>query len=512
MNEQLSQKTGSYLIFKWVALAAILSAETFLLLAGTLLLARFYFIACALLLSLLLTLITELQFRQKTTNLPFLHVVFASDLLLTLVILYQNGGAENPWWFLPAVLIFLAGYVFDLRTAVVYAAVASLSASLIVGLDYYGVIPHYNFFRYPENYWQFWRDSLYLTSLLAGIFLFNFLSAIISGNLNRIMKNNIAETMRLLKESEASRTESEKARKALINLMDDLDRTKGDLEIKVKERTTELELAKSELEAKVKERTADLEESRKAILHMMKNLKDDIAKLQVLDKMKTEFLSMVSHELRTPLTPIKGYLSLLSSGKMGELNEPQRKAIDVLTRQSEHLHALIDSILDLSRIELGKKIPLSKEPLSIRTVVEETVDAMKIQADEKQIAIVTQIEPDLPTIAGDVIKLKRVLSNLVGNSLKFCPEHGTITIRTLKEDSTLRVEVLDNGSGVSADNLARVFEKFYQVDSSVTRAAGGMGMGLPIAKELVELHGGRIWLESDGLGKGTRAIFTLPVL
>jgi signal transduction histidine kinase len=228
--------------------------------------------------------------------------------------------------------------------------------------------------------------------------------------------------------------------------------------------------------------------------------------------MKTEFLSMVSHELRTPLTPIKGYLSLLTAGKMGELNEKQLKALDVLTRQSEHLHSLIDSILDLSRIELGKNIPISKEPLSIRTVIEETIDAMKIQAGEKQVQIQAEIQPDLPTISGDVIKLKQVLANLVDNALKFSPERGTIKINALKEAGTLRVEVVDHGTGIVADDLPHVFEKFYQVDSSITRVAGGMGMGLPIAKELIELHGGKIWLESDGPGQGTRAIFLLPVV
>jgi signal transduction histidine kinase len=458
---------------------------------------------------LLSNLLLTFTLRRGWTYRNRAHVVLVYDLFFICAGLYFAGGPESTWWFLPIYVIFNAGYYFNIRIAIGYATLASLFMVNDFWLEYYGLIPHW--FLYSPTAVS-WRSEIYLTHYMLGMFLLYFGMALASGYFYQALTAISRRLAESLRQSEDARRESDSTRLALLNVMSDLDSAKAGLEAKIQVRTTELEQTKADLEIKVKERTIDLEESRKAILHMMKNLKDDIAKLQVLDRMKTEFLSMVSHELRTPLTPIKGYLSLLTSGKMGTLNETQRKALDVLTRQSEHLHSLIDSILDLSRIELGKSIPISREPLSIRTVIEETVDAMNIQATEKQIKLEAEIQPDLPTITGDVIKLKRVLANLVGNALKFSPEQGTIKIQAYKEDSTLRVAVSDQGAGIAAENLPHLFEKFYQVDSSITRAAGGMGMGLPIAKELVELHGGRIWLESGGLGQGTRAIFTIPVV
>jgi signal transduction histidine kinase len=293
--------------------------------------------------------------------------------------------------------------------------------------------------------------------------------------------------------------------------MDYLNQTKGELELKVKQRTTELEEAKIDLENKVAERTVKLEESRTAVLHMMRDLKEDIAKLQSVDKMKTEFLSMVSHELRTPLTPIKGYLSLLQSGKMGALTDQQKNALEIVTKQSEHLHSLIDSVLDLSRLELGKPIPIVKEPVSVNSILLDTYEAMRIQAENQGLKILLNIQEELPTIMGDAAKLKRILANLLGNAIKFTPRGGEITLRAFSGSSNIRIEVADNGIGLSSEHREKIFEKFFQVDSSLTRSSGGMGMGLTIVRELVTLHGGVAWAESEGLGKGSKFIFSLPV-
>jgi signal transduction histidine kinase len=508
MQQEL-EKARVYLFLKWIGLTVVLGVLTVEALLGYLspaILAADYF---GITLTVGLGLALEWLLRRGRTSAFIMLSGLLLDQTFVLTVIYFSGGPENSWWFLPVCLIFIAGYVFNASAAFLLAAFSSLVISLDFWLEYLALIPHHHALHVAHEYW---RSPDYLSDYLLGMIMLYFLGALISSYFTRLMNQTTVKLQDSLQGSETARAELENSRKALLSVMEDLDQAKIGLEAKVTERTTELEKAKLDLETKITERTADLEESRRAILHMMKDLKDDIVKLQDVDKMKTEFLSMVSHELRTPLTPIKGYLTLLLSNKMGELSDPQRKALDILARQSEHLHSLIDSILDLSRIELGKPIPLSKEILSLRTVIEETVDAMKIQADEKKIKLLVEIAEDLPATSGDVIKLKRVLANLVGNAIKFTPDQGTIKIKAFPAAGQVRVEVSDNGLGLTRENLVHVFEKFYQVDSSITRAAGGMGMGLPIAKELIERHGGKIWLESAGLGKGTSAIFVLPVL
>ncbi|MFA4844522.1 MAG: HAMP domain-containing sensor histidine kinase [Candidatus Margulisiibacteriota bacterium] len=289
--------------------------------------------------------------------------------------------------------------------------------------------------------------------------------------------------------------------------------SRTELEKKLEKTNAKLSAKNQQLEAKVAARTADLEKVRKANLLLMKDLKEDIAKMQVVDRMKTEFLSMVSHELRTPLTPIKGYLALILSGKMGKLGPQQHQALELITRQAEHLHSLIDNVLDVARLDIGKPIPVFKQLLSIETLIEETAATMRIQAGEKKLTLSVAIEGQIPTLMADEIKLKRVLANLIGNALKFTPEGGEITVRaSLVEGPAVQIEVADNGIGLAKENLGKVFDKFYQVDSSATRSVGGIGMGLPISRELVRLHGGRLWAESDGPGRGSRFIFTLPVV
>ncbi|MFC1637545.1 sensor histidine kinase [Candidatus Margulisiibacteriota bacterium] len=138
------------------------------------------------------------------------------------------------------------------------------------------------------------------------------------------------------------------------------------------------------------------------------------------------------------------------------------------------------------------------------------VEAVNISAEDRGLAIKLEIDPELPSIMGDEIKLKRVVTNLVGNALKFTARGGEIRIKARPEAPGIRVEVIDNGVGIAGEYLGKIFDKFFQVDSSYTRATGGIGMGLAIARELVELHGGKIWVESGGLGKGSRFNFTLP--
>lgn len=247
----------------------------------------------------------------------------------------------------------------------------------------------------------------------------------------------------------------------------------------------------------------DISENKKATWEMQK--------AQEREMLKTEFMSVISHELRTPLTPIQGYTDILLSGHPGELNQEQREALMVIKRQSKMLLALIDSVLDITRVEYGRPVDIKKEPVVLNEIIEDVMDGMKFQFQEKDIKPEVELSPEIQTILADESKLSRVISNVFGNALKFTPKKGRIGIKTSKIGPDVRIEIWDSGIGLEANNLEKIFEKFYQVDSSYTRSVGGIGMGLTIVREIIEAHGGKAWAESNGLGAGTKIIFTLPL-
>ena len=243
--------------------------------------------------------------------------------------------------------------------------------------------------------------------------------------------------------------------------------------------------------------------------------KENVIKLKELDRMKTEFLSMVSHELRTPLTSISGFVSHLLGGKPGNLTETQTKFLNIIKNQSKHLESLIGSLLDFSRIETGKLVIIT-EPVNLGTFIKDVVDSIQPELEGKELKLKMHIEDGISEVPIDLEKIRRVFSNLIGNAIKFTPSPGSIEIAARKEKRKgtgkfVEISVADTGIGVRHENLKRIFDKFYQVDSSMTRAVGGMGMGLSIAKEIVRAHGGKIWAESEGEGRGSKFIFTLPI-
>jgi PAS domain S-box-containing protein len=225
------------------------------------------------------------------------------------------------------------------------------------------------------------------------------------------------------------------------------------------------------------------------------------------NQLKSEFLASMSHELRTPLHTIIGFAELLGEELEGPLNDKQKRFINHIHTDSIHLLALINDILDISKIESGR-LGLRRETFDIGGTLEEALSSVRPQAAAKSIAIETSLS--LPaTIFADRLRVKQVLFNLLSNALKFTPNGGKILINAALRDSVIEISVSDTGIGIAKEQHEAVFDKFYQVGSTTKGVREGTGLGLAITKALVEEHGGGIWLESEP-GKGSRFTFTIP--
>jgi len=234
--------------------------------------------------------------------------------------------------------------------------------------------------------------------------------------------------------------------------------------------------------------------------------------LKRIDEMKSEFVSVASHELRTPLAAIKNAVQLILQGKTGEINENQKNFLSMAERNISRLTNILNNLLDLSRIESGK-IDLKIEELDPRTPIEFILSSLKPQADGKSIQLRIEIHKELPAVYGDREKIEQILTNLVGNAIKFTPEGGEITVSARPSPqgkNKLAISVRDSGIGISEDQFEKIFEKFHQVEGSLHRSVSGTGLGLAITKGLVEAHHGEIWVESQ-IGKGSTFTFTLSI-
>jgi signal transduction histidine kinase/DNA-binding response OmpR family regulator len=227
------------------------------------------------------------------------------------------------------------------------------------------------------------------------------------------------------------------------------------------------------------------------------------------NRAKSTFLSMVSHELRTPLSVVRGYLSLILEGKIGP--EPARvlEALRVADKRARHLQHLIEELLDLSRIESGR-LSLRLEPIEVRKHVLEVVEMFRDDQEQKKIALVVEIPPDLPPAFADHDKVHQIFTNFVSNAVKFTGAGGSVTVGGRVAADRLEFWVRDTGIGIPADKLELIFEKFYQVDSSDKRLYPGTGLGLSIVKMILAALGGAVRVESE-LGSGSTFSFTLPV-
>ncbi|MBC7236768.1 MAG: HAMP domain-containing protein [Chloroflexi bacterium] len=230
------------------------------------------------------------------------------------------------------------------------------------------------------------------------------------------------------------------------------------------------------------------------------------AALDRIETRRQELIGNVAHELRTPLTSIKGYMEGLIDGVLPA--EPH--TFEKIRLEADRLQRLVDDLQELSRVEAGA-IPLNLKPVSMSVLITSTVEHLRPQFMDKGVSIQTNIPPSLPKARADEDRLRQVLLNLVGNALQYTPTGGQVTVRAWAAAGFVHVEVSDTGIGIAPEHLPHLFDRFYRVDHSRSRAGGGSGIGLTIAKHLVKAHGGEISAQSAGLGRGSRFAFSIPI-
>jgi histidine kinase len=231
------------------------------------------------------------------------------------------------------------------------------------------------------------------------------------------------------------------------------------------------------------------------------------AQLEEVENMRRQLIGDVTHELRTPLTSIKGYMEGLMDGVLP--STPQ--TFNEIHREADRLSRLVDDLQELSRIE-AKSYSLDIHSVPVSSLIQTTLKRLAPQAAAKQIQLQSKLPPDLPPVEADEDRITQVLFNLVANAIQYTPEGGQVIISAVSQADQILVSVSDSGIGIPPEHLANLFTRFYRVDKSRSRSAGGgSGIGLTIAKHLVEAHGGQIWVESKGDGQGSAFTFTLRI-
>jgi signal transduction histidine kinase len=239
----------------------------------------------------------------------------------------------------------------------------------------------------------------------------------------------------------------------------------------------------------------------------------DVTKEVEVDRMKSEFVSTVSHELRTPMTSIKGYADLMLMGAAGPMSDPQLRYLQVIKNNADRLSMLVNDLLDISRIETGKT-ELDLRPLDIPQVVEQVVDGHlrgRIEHESKFMDVSTDIAPSLPLVNADYARVTQILTNLLDNAFHYTPENGAIQVSARSNGEYVSISITDSGIGISEENQRKIFDRFFRADDEVVQRVAGTGLGLAIVRSLVEMHGGRLTVQS-AVGKGSSFTFTLPLV
>lgn len=259
--------------------------------------------------------------------------------------------------------------------------------------------------------------------------------------------------------------------------------------------------AEVRLEEERRKRNQEIQRINRQLIEKNKQLSE-------LNQLKTQFLSTISHELRTPLNCILGYAELLGEELYGKVNEAQMNALKNITDSGNHLLKLINELLDFSRINKGK-LQLFPEASPVRNIIDAAISTIKPTLDRSRLKFVQTLDKDLPILYIDAQKIYQVLLNLLSNAIKFT-DSGEIELKVYRNGQFLEFAIRDTGIGIPESDLEKIFEDFQQADGSINRKYGGTGLGLSLAKNLVHLHGGEIWVDST-LKKGSIFYFSLPI-
>ena len=254
----------------------------------------------------------------------------------------------------------------------------------------------------------------------------------------------------------------------------------------------------------------ELYEVRKKLQQKELQVENQLEELQRLQKSKNEFITIVTHELKTPLVPIKGYIDLLLLEKFGPLNDAQKERMAIVKQSIQVLLRLVSDLLDTQKIEL-RQLKLNKDRHNLVEIISLIVETVKEDANKNEITITKNV-PKTCICLCDRTRLEQVFTNVISNSLDFCPKGtGVIDISLTNEGNQAKLTISDNGMGIEKEKLGNLFVKFYQADSTASREHGGSGLGLAVCKGVIESHGGKIWAESDGRGKGMKIHILLPM-
>ena len=333
---------------------------------------------------------------------------------------------------------------------------------------------------------KIWRTALLLAAFLAaGIGL----SVLLARRLVRPVKQMRTAAGRIGAGAYGERIELHR-RDELGGLADELNGMAASLQASVQR-----------LEQRVEERTREL-----ATALAERDEKSHL--LEIASRHKSEFLANMSHELRTPLNAIIGFSQVLRQRLFGPINEKQDEYLGDILSSGHHLLSLINDVLDLSKVEAGQ-VELEVATFSLREALERGVVMVREPATKRGVAVALELAPDVDLVDGDERRFRQVVFNLLSNAVKFTPEGGSIVVASAQVDGDMQVSVTDTGPGIAAEDRERIFEEFQQTDVGLQQREG-TGLGLALSKRLVELHGGRIWVESE-LGHGSRFVFTLPI-
>ena len=263
------------------------------------------------------------------------------------------------------------------------------------------------------------------------------------------------------------------------------------------------------LEHELQKKNEQLDAQNEELQSQTEELMEKTREVEEATRLKSEFLANTSHELRTPLNIIIGFSELLADEVPGKVNKEQRQCLSDILGSSQYLLNLINEVLDLSRIETGK-MRLSLTDIDLAEVIESLRSAMMPMLTRRKQSLEVEAEDGLPLVYADKARIRQVLLNLLSNSTKFTPDGGKLKVEAARQDNRCQVSVIDNGIGIKTEDQERIFEPFSQLDSPLIQKREGTGLGLMIARQIIEKHGGRIWVESE-YGKGSRFTFTLPL-